>query len=146
MLAKIGFLAILCVGIALGLGYDRHPPMGWHTRVLVWSVGFDLPNSLATERDRAVAAGKAASAVVARCQGNVKALTAAQERANDQARRDGLETARRLKMLSEALQSARQADAHDQAEAAKLSAAQIMGVDACSRMDDVDQRVLEAYR
>jgi hypothetical protein len=69
------------IGLALlGAGpvywWDRHPPVSFRMHVLFWHPGFDLPPSLASQRDNAVRAGSLALQSTQACRGQLDSQNA----------------------------------------------------------------------
>lgn len=78
MLAKFGFIVLLCLGICIGLGYDRRPPIAYRLQFLP----FIHPTIRLAGGPLTVArAGEAATAVILNtCHANVSTLGGALDR------------------------------------------------------------------
>jgi hypothetical protein len=135
----ISYFIALAVAAGLMFAWDRHPPIGWHAHVLFWRVGFDLPPSLAIQRDGAVAGLRAAQDGRNACLGQLGSQTASLAVL-------GQKTASAMARAERDLQAARSvAESYRQA-AADLKTYQPQGGDRCARLEDADRAVVEALK
>lgn len=132
-------LAVTClVAAGLALAWDRHPPVDIPLGVGPLTVHLRLPKSLAQARDEAVAEAARHRASVDACAGSLGRQNAALA---------GLEAeaGRRLAAAEDARQAALRARPATAARIERL-AVPAVGADACARMFDADDKVLEAFR
>lgn len=71
-LAIVGALTIAAVGASGMYAFDRHGPIGWHANLLLAHPGFDLPDSLAAQRDKAMAQASAAAQATVACRAAIQ--------------------------------------------------------------------------
>lgn len=138
-------LVCMTVAAAGGVAWEHRPPIGWHAKVLFWRVGFDLPDGLATQRDKALAAASADRKALGVCQNSARSLEAAVAAQNSAVEALGAQSARRAADLARGLQ----ATAGALERAARRERALDFtprGATVCERYDDVDRHVLEALR
>lgn len=60
ILPLLGAIFLLLIGGGSIWVYDRHDPIGFHATVLWWHPGFDAPDSLLTQKEKADARAKQA--------------------------------------------------------------------------------------
>lgn len=77
MFRLIGLVVVLALGAAGMFAWDRHGPIGFTVPIPIWRPHLGLPDSLATQRDRAVAAAGRAQASLAVCHVSESNLQAA---------------------------------------------------------------------
>lgn len=133
----IGALALLIGGAGGMWAWDHHGPLGFHTRILFWNVGFDLPASLAQRVDAAEKAEKTAAQAALTCRGYLDAQNAS---ISAQAARG----AQALADTRRDLDAARPRVAAAQRASAALAVFAPQGPDVCARYEDADRAVLEA--
>lgn len=139
----ITLLMALCVSAGLMFAWDRHPPIGVHVPVLIWRVGFDLPDSLATQRDHAVAGRTEALRVLGASQGNVERLQASLTAQNRAVAALSADSDRRQAAGLLAVQGARSVAASWRQRAADILAAKPADADLCKAADKL---ILEAVQ
>jgi hypothetical protein len=135
ILPLLGCLVLLFGGAGAVWWWDRHEPIGWHTHILWKRVGFSLPNSLATQRDMAVAALGPCRQNAATLQG----LIAKQNAAMDAYRADSAAMDRRI---AQGAQAAGKAAAAAMLRSQRILAVQTDGPDRCAAYDAVDAAVV----
>ena len=141
---KLLVLALQVVGLSLlGAGpvfwWDRHAPIGWHAHVLFWHPGFDLPDSLQTQRDKALIAAQMAQDATKACRASLDSQNAAiAALARD--------SAAKLAAANRDIEAARAvAESHRQA-AEVLRSYVPKGDDELSRWRDADREIGEAFK
>jgi hypothetical protein len=142
MLAKIGFLAILALGVGLGWGWDRHPAWGFHTPPVPfvgWRFGFDLPPSLEAQRAQAVAALIPEHAATLACKGALGAQSASLKAV-------AAVDAGKLAEATHAVVAARAVAESFRQSSVSLKAYRPAGVDACAAWSDADRAVVGVFK
>lgn len=138
----ISYLLALCVAAGIMFAWDRHPPLGWHTKPLPlvgWTFGFDLPDSLATQRDKAQAALRLAQDAQKACLGQLG-------RQNASIASLSAESAAKLAAVNHDLASTRAVVESLRRNAVDLRDYQPKGADQCSRWEDADREVKGALK
>lgn len=146
MLAKIGFLAILLLGVSIGLAFDRRPVLGFHTPPVPWvgwRFGFDLPGGPLTVaragEATAVAAASKAAAKTQACTVQMNAQGASIVSAHAILAGKAADAASGLR------RAVPQADRLMRARA-PLVGYVARGVDVCSQWSAADRAVLESMK
>jgi hypothetical protein len=136
-LSIIGAATLALVGVAGMYEWDRHPPLGWHAHVLFWNPGFNLPDSLATQRDKALQGAEKAESAKKQCLGELGSQNASLSR---QASLDAFS----LRQAQVRLDAGAAEVARLRQSAAALRVYVPVGADACARWQDADGHVLAA--
>lgn len=141
-LSIIGAAALLAIGGAGALAYDRHPPLSWHVHVLFWHPGIDLPGGPVVVAQAQAAAALAASRMAQDGQRRCDASLAVQNASLAQAHAAG---ATAMASAQSALDAVKAQNAKLTSAAASLSNFPTMaGETACQRWDRSDGAVLAA--
>lgn len=135
MFKLIGVLVVLALGATGTWAWDRHPPWGVHIPVLFWHVGFDLPDSLAVQRDKAIARAQAASTALDVCHADTQALDWSLQRQNAAVEALQREGDARTAESARAVSGARAVAASERRHAQDLLDAQRGAEDACAAAD-----------
>ncbi|MDB5445690.1 MAG: hypothetical protein JWQ97_1007 [Phenylobacterium sp.] len=135
ILPLLGAIFLLILGAAGPIAWDRHPPLGLHTKVLFWTVGFDLPDSLATRVEKAIAAGATDRRGLAQCRANTSTLRAAVTVQNEAVEALGRESRARVAASQKATQAARPVASGLRARAGEILSAKPAGPDLCVAAD-----------
>ena len=132
----VTMLVVATLAATIGLGWDRRPAWGVHIPVLGFRVNFDLPKSLAQQRDeawaRALLAETSASTLRAALEGQSRAVSAL--KADSDAR---------LARSAKAVQAARIVAQRNRRAAAEILAAAPGDADLCKA---ADRLILEVVR
>lgn len=138
-LPLLGALVLIASGFGSAWAWDRHPPVGFHVKLLVWKVGYDLPDSLLVERDNAYEAARLARVNEGRCN-----VTLGKQ--NTEIARLGQASARLTGSARAAVRQAQpQADVFTRM-ADSLRATHLREAEDCLRFRQADAAVLEALR
>lgn len=78
----ISYVLALAVAAGLMFAWDRHGPIGFTVPIPIWRPRVALPESLATQRDEALAAAQQARAALAICHASEAGLQGAIARQN----------------------------------------------------------------
>lgn len=138
-LSIIGALTLGLVGAGAMYGWDRHEPIGFTVPIPLWHPRVGLPDSLLTQRDRAVQATRIAEEGTKACRATLASESSANAR---EAALGAAVLADTQKKLD--LDVARVADLHRRASI--LHNYVPAGPDLCARWEDADRIVLMMLR
>lgn len=134
----IAFLGALVLVVAGGGGvwwWDHHPPLHWRGPIPLVGPRLDLPDSLQTQRDRAVALAANAVRERAQCDANARSLLSAVTAQNVAVEALGRESQARVAQSQWAVQAARAVAKSYEVRAQAILDAKPAGADLCAAAD-----------
>lgn len=130
------YLITCCFGAGMIWVWDRHPPYEWTLPLPVFHPTFHLPDSLETQRDKAVAALAPERAARTACTVTLASTSAALTKT-------AAEDAQKLAKATRDVEGARAVVESLRITIPQLKAYVPKGVDACAQWDDADRVVKE---
>lgn len=127
-------IGLLAWALAAGGGvwwWDRHPPLHWRGPIPLLGPTLSLPDSLVTQRDRALALAAVAAADRQTCRANTQALTGALAAQNAAVARLRTDSEVRVARSAKAAQAARAVAESQRVHIAAILAARPAGADLC---------------
>lgn len=136
ILPLLGACFLLILGAAAPLAWDRHPPVHYQLRVLgIRVAAFSLPESLATQRDAALAAGAADRRNLTQCRANTATLQAAMRQQNEAVEALWRDSQARVAVSAKAALGARAVAESYRLNAREILGARPAGADLCAAAD-----------